>query len=670
MFCIFFLGCLKKNAEHLYDSSASIEKLIEESYYEQDKVIKSTLADTIYQRLKNTKKLDSSSRMQYLTLAGIYYSLGQHKKYFYISNLLLNNPDPTNNNREKAFCNLYLGAYFYENDNYLQAFTHLSKAENYFRLIGDRDYLGFTLNLKSSILSLKKDYAGSEILAIESLKIGKENKNYNLIYNNYITLGNSSAGLDNFTKAIEYYQKAIQVSSNLNLNSNHLAFRLEPLNYISTIYQKQELYKNSVKFAIEGLKSNDIKINEPALYCYLTNNLAYSELKLGILKSPGPFFETLEIGNKIGSSPIQITSKTYLGEYFLNNHDTNRASYYLVDASMQAHENSLFESELKILQLLWAVYPQKQAVYMKRYIELTDSLHKVERSNRNKFARIEFETEEITTERNSLSAEKKNLILQRWLIAGTSILLIITILLWIKNKSQKVKTKMLRLEQEQQKSSEQIYQLMLDQHQKMEDGKSAEKQRISLDLHDGVMGRLSAVRLNLYASLFRVGAVEDSIISTQLDEIQKVEKEIRNITHNLNKNIFSGNSDFIEIVHELFERIKNHSEIQFKLEVSDGFNWELIQTFIKINLYRILQEALQNIIKYSNAKSVIIIIEKIDLNFIKVTITDNGQGFDTSKKAQGIGIENMKKRTKDLKGQFDIHSEILKGTKISLIIPI
>lgn len=99
-------------------------------------------------------------------------------------------------------------------------------------------------------------------------------------------------------------------------------------------------------------------------------------------------------------------------------------------------------------------------------------------------------------------------------------------------------------------------------------------------------------------------------------------------------------------------------------------NWDLINNTIKINIYRILQEALQNIEKYANARQVAVLMNLTDANEIMVTISDDGNGFTSTAKKEGIGIKNMKLRIKELNGTFDIQSELKNGTKINLIIPI
>ena len=325
---------------------------------------------------------------------------------------------------------------------------------------------------------------------------------------------------------------------------------------------------------------------------------------------------------------------------------------------------------MRILKLLGEASPSQLGFYSRRYTQLNDSLLTVERATRDKFARIEFETDEITTQKNVVANKNLQLLNSIWVILSIGFLAILLIYVIYKNLLQKAKTRELLLKQNQQNANEAIYQLMIDQQRQIEEGKNTEKQRISQELHDGVMGKLSAVRLNLYAALYKANLIEDPLFAKQIDEIQAVEQEIRTIAHDLNSNLFSDNANFTGIVKELFYKIENHSQIHFTLEVSDALNWDLIHNTIKINLYRILQEALQNIEKHANANNVTVVMALVETKEINILISDDGQGFDTNQKKYGIGIKNMKARIMELNGTFAIHTKVGKGTKINLIIPI
>ena len=607
---------------------------------------------------------------KFVKQALVFYDAGNNDKYLYLLKKLYKQSISKEDYNGISESSYYIANYYYNEAKYDSAYFYFTKAENSFLKIKDKVLLAsYIKNIRANILTFKKDYVGAEKLSIEALKVAKEEKFNLLIYDCYITLGNSLDGVKNYDKAIEYYKKAIEATDDLKLEPEYLMLKAMPYNYIANIYRKEKEYENSIKVVEQALRFDNFKKNNTTVYCYLINTLAYSKFKLGDESSQHQFFEVLKIADSTNNIPVQITSRTYLGEYFLVKKDTLRAISYFKDAQAQAHSNSIFEDELKILKFLAQANPNDKSFYSNRYISLNDSLQYVERDTRNKFARIEFETDEITTERDSLTLKAENLSLQRWVIIAVAVLSIVIIVFWFMSKSQKAKTIELLLKQEQQKANEDIYQLMLSQHQKIQEGKNIEKQRISLELHDGVMGKLSAVRLNLYAALYKSKLINDQTFSLQIDEIQAVEQEIRNIAHNLNSNLFSDNSNFIAIVKELYSKIENHSRIQFNLEVSDAINFDLINNTIKINLYRILQEALQNIEKYAEASHVEIVMTQINSGHIEVIISDDGKGFSPHHRISGIGIENMKIRIHELGGTFSIESELNRGTKIDLTIP-
>ena len=100
------------------------------------------------------------------------------------------------------------------------------------------------------------------------------------------------------------------------------------------------------------------------------------------------------------------------------------------------------------------------------------------------------------------------------------------------------------------------------------------------------------------------------------------------------------------------------------LKTGDNIDWSTISTAIKINVYRIIQEALQNIDKYAAANKVAISMYKQDATLI-ITISDDGIGFNTKNSKNGIGLQNMQKRAEECNGTFHIISTSKTGTKIA-----
>jgi len=88
----------------------------------------------------------------------------------------------------------------------------------------------------------------------------------------------------------------------------------------------------------------------------------------------------------------------------------------------------------------------------------------------------------------------------------------------------------------------------------------------------------------------------------------------------------------------------------------------------KINIYRIIQESMQNIYKHANANAIKISIS-LEKDVICLDIVDDGDGFDTSKNRKGIGLKNMTSRVEDINGSISFTSQSGNGTEVNVKIP-
>ena len=651
--CFFIWGCHQKANQIISNSNSDFNK-------------KDSL-DIIYFNLSN-KRYDTIIRGQFSALAEKYRTNSSPEKYFKISKIIESNSTFTKDTFGILNAKSNIGLYYYEKFTLDSAYLFICDAEKISTKNRKKLFLGSILRLKANILWCNKDYSGAETTAIQALKIVTQKKYIEDIINCYTVIGNSLEGMNNYEKALEYYGKAL-IKANELKNKPKVASKALTHNYIAKIYQKQNLHQKAITYLKSNVNFNEVKKSDIRSYSYLINTIAYSKFKLEDSTSLTLIKEVLQISNYTKFVPTQVEANTHLGEYYLAKKDTLMANRYFNVSQKLAHKNQIFEDELKILRFLGLANPNNASYFSNRYIQLNDSLQSVERATRDKFARIEFETDEVTTKNKVVQAENNKLSQRILFILSFCLLILLVIFLWIRMKVQKNKSRELLLKQDQQRANEVIYQLMLDQQKKIEEGKNIEKQRMSQELHDGVMGKLSSIRLNLYILNKKT---DEETIKKCLDyikEIQSVEKEIRTIAHDLNRNLFSSDVDFIGIVENLFTAIKNHSNIDFNLKTGDNIDWSTVGTAIKINIYRIIQEALQNIDKYADANKVAIRMDKQNTN-LKISISDDGVGFNKKNIKNGIGLQNMQKRAEEFNGTFHIASTPKTGTKISLLIPI
>jgi signal transduction histidine kinase len=189
------------------------------------------------------------------------------------------------------------------------------------------------------------------------------------------------------------------------------------------------------------------------------------------------------------------------------------------------------------------------------------------------------------------------------------------------------------------------------------DGMEKEKVMVSNELHDDIGSRM--------ANFLRQIEHENEISSTSRNKLSVIIDDIRKISHQLSPN--KGN------LLSFKERIANViEETFFETNITYDFQFLGNQNFLnekeELNVYRILQETLHNILKHAKASFVEIQFVNFD-NEITITIEDNGVGFDLNKRKLGLGIENIKKRVDYLKGTIEISSIKDKGTFIVIAIP-
>ncbi|PKP29117.1 MAG: hypothetical protein CVU01_01565 [Bacteroidetes bacterium HGW-Bacteroidetes-18] len=552
------------------------------------------------------------------------------------------------------------GMYYLQKEQNDSAYYHYYKAHKYFQVVKHEYFAGKMLYNMAIIQKDAKDYTGSEILTFQAISIFKRLQKHNDLYLCYNLLGINFIQMEEYDKAVIYNNKALEILENVEKKET---YKESSFNNLALVYQKQGDYKKAIEYFKKALINKSLKTQDINLYSKIIDNLAYTKFLSGDTANVlHDYNKSLNIRDSLNYISGVITSKLHLAEFYMKYGDTAQALLNAEEAHKLAEDVSNNRDVLASLLLLSKLDTKNTSHYFKNYAALNESLQTEERKIRDKFTRIRFETDEYIEKTETLSEQKMMISL-----ASAVVVLILSLLYFL--KVQRAKNKELLFEKEQQKSNEEIYSLMLMQQSSLEEGRLKERQRISEDLHDGVLGKIFGTRLAL--GFLNINGDDETITKHKLyvDELQNIEKEIRTISHELKNEILSSQTDFIKIVENLLETQSEISGFDFKI-MNNKAAWDTIDNKIKINFYRIIQEAIQNINKYSKAKNVKIAFDLIEDN-VCLTIIDDGVGFDTNRKSTaGIGLKNMKSRVSKLNGNFDIKSAVNKGTKISIFVPV
>lgn len=188
----------------------------------------------------------------------------------------------------------------------------------------------------------------------------------------------------------------------------------------------------------------------------------------------------------------------------------------------------------------------------------------------------------------------------------------------------------------------------------------------SEEIHDNVGQLLSIVKMQLYGirnSSSEEKTMERASECTEL--LGKAINELRSISHTLN-NSYVTSVGLLAAIEKELGRIRSAKEVDCVLHVSGddyglGNERELL-------VFRILQEAVGNAVKHADPKRIIISLQ-YGPDHLEVDVTDDGAGFDISRKSTGIGLNNMDVRAALLKGTLRVSSIPGAGTSIRLAIP-
>ncbi|HEY6142015.1 MAG TPA: sensor histidine kinase [Flavobacterium sp.] len=601
---------------------------------------------------------DSINRNLIFKVANNYYLINKYDKYFELINkvyLLSIEKKDTIHIAQSLYS---FGDYYRETSRLDSAFTYYNKAEKLYIIKKDTLMMGTTSFVKGVVLFSTGNFAESETETVKASQLLSATNNNDLVFNCYNMLALSLKGLNDYKKSLYYFDLAIKQLDKQENYSEELTtyYRTVCFNNIGRVYEKMENYPKAIYFYNKGLQTKDIKKDLPKQYAMLLDNLAYSKMKAGNFNR---VLENLNESSKVSDSldvkQTIASNKINYGEYFFFKKDTLKALTYTKEGLALARKIKDNELTLWSLKLLSDNDTKNRKYYTDLYIKVSDSMQNVERITRNKFARIAYETDQV---------EEKNEILSKrntYIIIGSAIILFLLGGFFAIYRL-KARNKELLFIKEQQEANEKIYQLMLLQQSETEQARNEERNRIAMELHDGIVNSIFTTRFNL--TQLEPGAIDKK--EQLVKELERAENEIRRVSHDLKQNLLFEDQTVQEMITNLVTSQKNENQTKFDVSIDKYIDWSSVLSNAKMQIYRIIQEALQNSNKYSKAENCCVFLLKTG-DKITVRIWDNGIGFNPEKLKPGIGLKNIKERTKALNGDLKITSAIGKGTIVEIV---
>ncbi len=276
-----------------------------------------------------------------------------------------------------------------------------------------------------------------------------------------------------------------------------------------------------------------------------------------------------------------------------------------------------------------------------RFVNELEMKYQVSEKNR------QLATKESKLLKAELQGQRKSSII--WVTSLCILLLVVAIVFVVYRQLHRLH----RLEQSRQ----------LDAFRASMDGEEAERIRVGQELHDGVSGLLSAIKMNLVTlRLNRRDVAEDPNFTTTVQLADEAADELRKVAHNLVPSglVKNGIGAALKAFCEKINMSSGNPHIKVE-ERGVVVRWESTKELV---IYRIVQELIHNILKHSGGTEGVVSLSWQE-KLLLITVEDNGNGIQEGD-GWGIGLENIKKRVNTLNGVMDIESRLNEGTSVYL----
>ena len=516
--------------------------------------------------------------------------------------------------------------------NYDSAYYCNAKAKLSAEVKRDTSRIILSLLNLAKIHYLQSDYSGAETTATEILPLLEKNKDHAYNYNINLLLGNTSTATLDYKNSLRYYNKALK------LKKTTADEKIDILHNIGWVYLEMKQFKKAA-YIFEYLLTKKESSNNIEPYTLTLTNLGNCYLKLGKPKVLEYYLKSLRIALKTNNRSKIYTYKS-LSRYYKTK-DFTLAKNYAVLSYKVATSLRIPEVRLECLQLLIELNTGATAKnYALQYLHLNDSITKVRQRAKNQYAKIRYDSKKEREENLQLKVQKieqaaqqkkKNIFL--YLIVGTimAIGFVITYLLLAKNKREKVKA---------------TY---------------ATEIRISKKLHDELAN--DVYQTMAFAETQDLSTTRNKeILLSNLDTIYS---RTRNISKE-NISVETGPaflSDFKEMMTDF-----NTHEVNVIANGLEAINWSTLDSNIKIILYRVIQELLVNMKKYSQC-SLVLLTFNLKEKKLQIDYMDNGIGATENQIKSKNGLQNVENRILAVKGNISFDTSPNKGFKVQIVIP-
>lgn len=574
--------------------------------------------DSLLSVIKTTKN-DSIIMHTYNKLRRLtYYTNPKNSQHY--TKKFLETAQKRNDSFYISLGNFYLGNSYVVQNNYETALIQYLKAAKYFETTKDSMRLSSVLNG----IGVAYQNFGNDSL---SLKYYKQSQR----------ISKSRGDLRRSALALNNIGNIYKNRNDLNAAKTYME---EAVNDIGTTNQLQYIIPISINLANTYTDLKDFK----------KATILYNELlpKIDTLKEVFSYGAILRgLGNSNLARNNNKKALNYLKHayYKYSNSDFFDDRYNMIPDLIKAYEvNKQYASGLKLFSEYNTI---KDSIFnTEKDKNLTEALTKYEAEKKDK----EITAQQLQLKQNETAMLKKKSEFRIALFSGI-LFLISSLGIWLfYRQRQKLKNKEIETLKAQKK---------LNKLEALIEGEEKERNRLAQDLHDGINGDLAVIKYKITSIENKnLNETENKEYNKAIAMLDNTIEQVRHISHNLAPPSLQ-NFNLVEAIQQYCSKIE-----PLKVEFQNFGKLHYLNKETETAIYRIVQEAINNIVKHAKATEALVQINNHDDN-IYLTIEDNGIGFNEEISKEGLGLKNIQARAEFLKSEFNIDSN-KNGTTIQI----
>jgi len=613
------------------------------------------------------KKENNETRFRYLFENALYYVGKKSDSAFYFGSLLFRSAKKLDGNKEWADYFHFKTLWYSNHMKYDSALLSALSGLDYSFKSEDEQKIGYAFNQVGNI-NIQIGQADSAVLyLLKGLPYAERAANKRLPVNMRYNLSAAYYQIGNARLALQYAKDAYGKA--LKLNDSHLLYN-SLFNWATMEVAADRLDTALIMF--EQLKDTAKKNNDDYNVMDVLNNTG------DIYYRKGAFKKSLEQYNMIASILKNYDEPEYDLYLYMNRGNTLIPLNRFEEAETDLIKATNLAKRLHARMELTNIYQFRSNLYEKKndfksalyYWKLADSLKQesIKEDSRKNIQSLEIKyqtaNKELQLAKKETALKNKNT-LNAALIVGCIVLGLILFLAY-RNIRQRHKNLITERKLHKQRIKELERQHQLEAMQSIMRGQEAERSRLAKDLHDGIGGLLSGVKLGLSSVQKNEKMQEQNTrtIDAVINQLDKSISELRRVSHNMMPEALLKYG-LKEALQNYCENLNLSGNVHVKLQTY-GLSRRLEQG-TEIVIYRIVQELLNNIIKHAEAKNALVQLS-CEAEGFSLTVEDDGKGFDVNEinEIEGAGIANIKARATYLQATVDVQSTKGEGTSVMI----